>query len=228
MAGMQRIPWRTVVREVVPVPARTFASTAVRRVRHGNPGLLMWYASPSVAPPPDVPGRFSLRTWAPGDNPAWLRLLNESAAFGEWDAARLARETKGLIPGTQVFVTDGTALVAGTGAFERGVLGRAGLELGWVVRDPSVRGAALGESAFIACLRAAAAIAAGRPIFLYTDDHRLTAIELYLRSGFVPDLRADRAYPLRWERVFRALARRRAHAQSPRAEAIEAREPAPS
>jgi len=227
MANMRHLPGRDDFSQLVPKPARTVVWKALRKLRDDDPGLLMWFASPSAPPVPALPPPFSMRAWQAGDDEAWIGLLNASAAFGEWDAARLATETRGLVPETQVFIVEGDSLVAGTGAFERQVQGMAGLELGWVVRHPGVRGAALGEIAFIAALRKARAIADGRPIFLYTDDHRLTAIEIYLRMGFVPDLQADGAFPKRWERVFRALARRRANTPPPANPARDERENAP-
>ncbi len=152
---------------------------------------------------------YTLRQWQPGDDPGWVALLNESGAFGDWDEARMGVEMVGLLRECQYFAVCGTKLVAGAGVLERSLHKRTAMEIGWVVRDPSFKGQQLGLGVTLAALKSAQGVASGRPIYLYTDDHRLAAIEMYLDLGFIPDLHSHRGYPKRWERVFKELALRR-------------------
>ena len=73
---------------------------------------------------------------------------------------------------------------------------------------PAHSGNQLGLAVMVRAMRAALALPGRRPVYLYTDHHRLTAIAMYLDLGFAPDLTSHRSYPGRWEAVFRALARR--------------------
>ncbi|MGE3075581.1 MAG: GNAT family N-acetyltransferase [Dehalococcoidia bacterium] len=134
--------------------------------------------------------------------------MNASDTFGEWDAERLRRENEGLIREAQVFAVENGRLVAATGVLERPLRGKPALEMAWVTRHPAHAGLGLGRAVFIRALREVLARRPGTLVYLYTDDHRLTAIEMYLDLGFVPELRSDRSYPGRWERVFVALVRR--------------------
>lgn len=194
------------LRRRTPKQVRRAAWWMLRTARRERPALLMRYGL-SVAPPEiAAPAGYELRAWRPGDDGRWVDLMNASGAFGRWDRARLSTETRGLLRETQSFAVQGERLVAATGILDRPLSGRPALELAWVVRDPAHSGKQLGTSAMVRALRAALALPGGRPVYLYTDAHRLTAIRIYLDFGFVPDLTSHRSYPLRWEAVFRDLA----------------------
>lgn len=177
-------------------------------LRRQRPGLLMRYARPAAPTEIEAPAGYEIRAWRPGDDEGWVDLLNASGAFGSWTPARLAAETRGLLREAQFFAVQEGKLVAATGILARSLRRKPALELAWVARHPAHGGKELGRAVVIRALRAALALPGRRPVHLYTDDHRLTAIAIYLDLGFVPDLRSHRSYPGRWEAVFRALARR--------------------
>ena len=161
-----------------------------------------------AAPPPG----YAVRAFRPGDEREWLALLNASGAFGDWDELRLSRETRDLLPEAQMFAEQEGRLVAATGVLERPLRGKPALEMAWVTRDPRDAGNGLGRTVFVRSLHAIRELYPRTPVYLYTDDHRLTAIAMYLDLGFAPELRSHKSYPVRWERVFIELARRGRHA----------------
>ena len=175
--------------DVEPISARaTRIADAARNDRAGRRGAAVGY---------------EIRTWQPGDNEQWVALLEATGTFGKWSSERLAAETVGLIRDAQFFAVQGATIVAATGLVSRPLAGRPALEVAWVARHPAHRGHELGRSLVVRALRAAEEMPGSAPIYLYTDDHRLTAIDLYLDVGFVPDLTRHRSYPARWEEVFR-------------------------
>lgn len=174
----------------------------------------MRYGS-AIAPEPfDPPPGYELRPWQSGDDEKWIDLLNASGSFGKWDRERLATESQGLVRSAQYFMVHQQRLVAATGILERPLDRLPGLELAWVVRHPAFKERGLGRCTVIRALRAALEWSPPHPIFLYTDDERLTAIEIYLELGFIPDLESHKSYPRRWEAVAKALTWRSAAAVS--------------
>ena len=201
------------LRKHTPKPLRTVAWRTLNLFQRGRPALLMRHVTivPAAVVPPSG---YEIRTWQPGDNEQWVALLEATGTFGKWSSERLAAETVGLIRDAQFFAVHGATIVAATGLVSRLLAGRPALEVAWVARHPAHRGHELGRSLLVRALRAAEEMPGSRPIYLYTDDHRLTAIDLYLDVGFVPDLTRHRSYPARWEEVFRGLACRRRRAAS--------------
>lgn len=193
----------------VPRPVRAIGWNALQWVKHETPALLMLHVGGELPARTFVADGYALRRWQPGDDSGWIALLNQSGAFGGWDEQRLARETAGLLRESQYFALSGSKLVAGAGVLERPLREHSALEIGWVVRDPDYKDKHLGLRVTEAALIHAREVAGARPVYLYTDDHRLTAIEMYVDLGFVPDLHSHRSYARRWERVFRELALRR-------------------
>lgn len=199
------------LRRRTPKPIRSLAWRVLTAVRRERPGLLMRY--PLRAAPARVeaaPG-YTVRAWQPGDDSGWIDLLNASGAFGRWDESRLVMEMDGLVRAAQFFalVAEGGQLVACTGVLARPLAGRPALEIAWVARHPGHAGRKLGLAVVTHAMEAALAQPGAPPLYLYTDDHRLTAIRMYLDLGFVPDLTSHRSYPRRWQGAFLALARRK-------------------
>ncbi|MEO8541845.1 MAG: GNAT family N-acetyltransferase [bacterium] len=195
-------------RRRVPRPLRAVGWKVLNAIKHEQPGLLMRYQGVSDLVEMPLPPGYELRPLREGDQQGWVALLNESGAFGEWDYERLERETHGLIRSAQFFVEHDGELVAATGVLDRPLRHEPALEIGWVVRAPNHTGMNLGRVVVVRALHEATRIADARTVYLYTDDHRLTAIALYLDIGFVPDLVAHRSYKSRWQAVFAALDRR--------------------
>lgn len=187
-------------------------------IKREEPGLLMRYAGITTPPPVPLPPGYEVRSWRDGDDAAWVRLMQVSGAFGDWDATRLAKETRGVLHETQFFAVHDGALVAATGVIARPLAGEPALELAWVARDPAHRGHRLGLAVIVEALRTSLALPGSRDVFLYTDAHRLTAIGIYLDLGFAPDLTSHPAYARRWELVFRRRAERGTRGESVSAE----------
>lgn len=200
------------VRKRIPRPIRSLGWRTLQRLRNPAPGLLMHYEGPATLPMPVAPEGHILRTWQPGDDESWITLLNDSQTFGAWDAERLEVEMATLVREAQFFVVQGEALVAATGIHARKLDGRDAFEVGWVVRHPRHSGRGLGRITVQAALSIAQEVEPHRRVFLYTDDYRLTAIQMYLDLGFVPDLQKHPRYAERWDRVRAELARREAAA----------------
>jgi len=202
------------LRRKTPRAVRRAAWRTLTALRRTEPGLLMRYGSANVPEPLDPPPGYELRSWQPGDDEEWIELLNASGSFGQWDHERLATEAEGLVRTAQFFIVHRQHLVAATGILERQLDRLPGLELAWVVRHPSFKERRLGRCTVIRALRSALEWSPPRPIFLYTDDERLTAIEIYLELGFIPDLESHKSYPRRWQAVNAALALRKTAALS--------------
>lgn len=202
----------------LPAPVRTAGWKTLRWLKHERPGLLMLYVGKDRPVSTALPAGFVLRPWREGDDAAWLALLNESAAFGLWTEARFAETIVRQPREAQFFVATEEALVASAGVIDRPLHKQPGLEIAWVVRHPSHRGQQLGLTVLHAALGCALTLPGSRKVHLYTDDHRLTAIQTYLDIGFIPDFRSHRSYSRRWASVMRELAQREediASAQEP-------------
>lgn len=132
----------------------------------------------------------------------WAGLLHAGGQLGPWNEERVMLETALLVAGTQVFLRLDDQLVACAGMYDRDP---HSWEIGWISVHPAHRRKGLGESVMRLTLERARALAlAPRPILLYTEDHRVDAIRLYLRLGFRPVLRHS-SHRRRWRRVSRGL-----------------------
>jgi mycothiol synthase len=136
----------------------------------------------------------------------WARLLNAGGQLGPWNEERVALETALLVAGTQVFLSFDSLLVAGAGIYDRDP---GSWEIGWICVHPDHRRKGLGESVIRLALQRAYALTR-RPVLLYTEDHRLDAIRLYVRLGFRPVSR-HASHRRRWRRVSEGLPTEAAH-----------------
>lgn len=156
--------------------------------------------------PPSPPPGYALRTYRPGDDDAWIELLN-TGQFGEWDHERLramlAGERAPLPREAIFFATRDDRPVGAACVFLWPLVDGEIGELGWVAVHPDHRGRGLGA---VIC-RAALAFVRDRGLrycYLGTEDFRLAAIKTYLRLGFQPEL-LDHTQPARWAAIRRAL-----------------------
>jgi mycothiol synthase len=153
-------------------------------------------------PPPG----YGLRTFRPGDEDAWLALL-QSGEFSPWDRARLdqmlASEHVRVPHDGILFATQDDRPVGAASTHLHP--GDHGIEpeLGWVVVDPRHRGLGLGRLVCDAVLEYVARLGYDHA-YLKTDDFRLPAIRTYLRLGFEPVL-IDPSHPARWAAIYRLL-----------------------
>lgn len=150
-----------------------------------------------------LPARPDTDVAGPADATALARLL--SASFDEpWDVERVHRDLLDEPTVTAVFVVrDHDRIVATASA--RTLPDRypdAGY-LHWVAADPAVRGRGVGQAAVVTVLHRFAEEGLQASV-LETDDHRLAAIKLYLRLGYVPQY-PEPDHEGRWSAIFPRL-----------------------
>ena len=160
----------------------------------------------SAARGPSPPAGYGLRTFRPGDEDAWLALL-QSGEFGAWDRVRLdlmLRHPHVKVPRDGIFFATVDDRPVGTAStYLHPVDERIDPELGWVVVGPGHRGHGLGVTVCRAVLDYIGRLGYDHA-YLLTDDFRLPAIKTYLRLGFEPSL-ADSSHPSRCAAIRRQL-----------------------
>lgn len=148
-----------------------------------------------------LPSDYSMRTWQPGDDDEFVRLM-QLAGFDGWnlDSLRAAKQ-KALPDGIFLAVdTRSDALVATAMATHLPADNHPfGGELGWVAGHPDHRSKGLGMAVCTAVMQRYAS-AGYRRVYLKTDDWRLPAITIYLKLGFLPFLFAP-DMEQRWREV---------------------------
>ncbi len=139
----------------------------------------------------------------PGDADALARLL--TASFGEpWDAAKVRSYLLDEPTVSQTFlIRDGDRVVATASARTLPERYPGAGYLHWVAADPEARGRGIGREVVLAVLQRFVVEGCTASV-LETDDHRLAAIKLYLRLGYVPQY-PDPDHERRWSVIFRAL-----------------------
>ncbi len=168
--------------------------------------LQMVLRSDVLAHPPALgtPPGYRLRGFRVGEESLHTRLMR--AAGFEWtDQMRESAVAKCLSGGFIVVEHEETRLLVATAMAHCNPSPHfpEGGELGWVAADPDHRGRGLGLAVCAAAVRRFAH-AGYVQVYLRTDDHRLPAINIYLKLGFVPFLHApDMAE--RWHSVSRLL-----------------------
>jgi mycothiol synthase len=163
---------------------------------------------------PRVAEGYRLRTYRPGDEADWARLIRTYIG-GEWDA----ESTRANLTGQERFFPDGLffveSAVAGTRIPAPTVVGTACAwrpsaqeweegELHMVAVDERHRGHGLGRALCLAVLRYFREKGFKR-VRLSTDDFRLAAIKVYLDLGFAPVI-VDELHRQRWQDIHAALA----------------------
>lgn len=151
--------------------------------------LQMVWPSRLLASPPaiDLAEGYSLRTYRPGDEASFYRVMDR-AGFEDWNDEILRPWLAKILPAGWFFVehqlSDQIVATAMT-THNPSTLHPFGGELSWVAADPAHRGNGLGTAVCSAVV--ARFLAAGyRNIYLKTDDWRLPALKIYLTLGFLP------------------------------------------
>jgi mycothiol synthase len=167
-----------------------FAALGWTATEHG--GRQMRRDLEGVPPVPETPG-YRLRTYEPGDDAHWTRLVRAAFATEEgshgpggvdpfhreflaqslWEPGRLflaVREADGAVAGT-------------TASWEYEIEGRRVGLIHWVAVDPAHRGHRLGEALNLAALHDMQA-RGHREAYLHTDYRLRAAVRLYERLGF--------------------------------------------
>jgi mycothiol synthase len=156
---------------------------------------------PDLAELPAVSAAIEIAT--PADADGLARLL--TASFGEpWDPDRVRRDLLEDATVTQTFlIRDGERIVATASSRMLPETHPGAGYLHWVASDPETRGRGIGRAVVLAVLHRFAADGCAASV-LETDDHRLAAIKLYLRLGFVPEYR-EADHQRRWSAILRQL-----------------------
>lgn len=173
------------------------------------PQLMMELPESGLAafrPAPPAPG-YALRTYRPGDERRFFALM-ALAGWPGWDDAKLQPWIARIPPESWFMAIDqasGQIVATAMGLHNHTPLHPFGGELGWVAGDPAHAGRGLGLAVCAAVT--ARLIAAGyRGIHLYSEDHRLPALNTYFKLGYQPLLYApDMAG--RWRQVCALLGR---------------------
>jgi mycothiol synthase len=155
---------------------------------------------------PEPVAGYGLRTFRPGDEQAWIDILN-TGDFAPWDRVRLDRmlsDVRELVPSEGIyFATWGGRPIGCTSTHLHVDQGEAGAELGWVAVRPEHRGHGLAMQTCRAVLHYIGS-RGYEYAYLKTEDFRLPAIKTYLRLGFEPEM-VDETHPGRWAALRRAL-----------------------
>jgi len=132
---------------------------------------------------------YSLRTYRPGDEPRFFRLM-ELAGWPGWDNERLKPSLSRILPDgwfTAVHEASGEIVATAMALHNYSGLQPFQGNIGWLAGDPAHAGNGLGSA--VSAAATARLIAAGyRDIRLGTEDFRLAAISIYLKLGYVPVL----------------------------------------
>lgn len=166
------------------------------------PQLVMRRADLSGLPELRLPEGYTLRSFRPGDEPHWERIV--AAAFG-WNRS-FGREIRSHFcfrPERVLFVCAGDIPVATACAWQEpewedncGYLHMVGV-------DPDHAGRGLGHAVSLAALERMALDGKTQAV-LETDDFRLAAVKTYVKLGFRPVAGTERL-DARWREVFRKL-----------------------
>jgi mycothiol synthase len=156
-----------------------------------EPQLQMVWPEHLLEAPPAVllsPG-YALRTYRPGDEPGFFRVM-ALAGWPGWDEAKL-RPWLARIPPESWFMViheaSGEIVATAMGLHDHSNDHPFGGELGWVAADPAHAGRGLGLA--VSAAVTARLIEAGyRNVHLYTERWRLSALKTYLKLGYVPFL----------------------------------------
>jgi len=151
---------------------------------------MVWPEHLLNAPPvPRLAAGFGLRTYRPGDEPRFFRLM-ELAGWPGWDNERLRPSRSRILPdGWFMAVHETSGEITATAMALHNYSGLQPFQgnLGWLAGDPAHAGHGLGSA--VSAAATARLIAAGyRDIRLGTEDFRFAAIRIYLKLGYLPVL----------------------------------------
>ena len=174
---------------------------------HDDEYLQMLWPNHLLSSPPAVtlPPGYSLRTYQPGDEPAYYKLM-ALAGFPEWNDAYMTEWIGRILPGSWFMIVQestGEIVATAMGCHDHSDLHPFGAALGWVAGHPSHSGKGLG-AAVSAAVTARLMRAGYSDIHLHTEDDRLAAIKIYLKLGYVPLLYTPGMQD-RWQSVYRNL-----------------------
>ena len=163
-----------------------------------------------LPPLPALPDGYALRETQPGDIPAVAAVLDRSFADDSWDLARSWDEARVAatlneeqgVKQTLVIGFRGRPIATASARLQPDRFPGSGY-LHWVAVDPDHRGQRLGFFLSLAVLHTFRTLGCTDAL-LETQDHRLAAIQTYLKLGFLPQF-PDESHRERWATVTQNL-----------------------
>ena len=156
-----------------------------------------------------LPPPYSARWHRPGDEAAWLRIHRAADALNTFPEGKFREQfgdDHGPLARRQLYLSDALGREIGTATAWRNdrYRGRPFGRLHWVAIVPEEQGRGLAKPLLtLACNRL---LELGHEsAYLTTNTARTAAVNLYLKFGFVPDIRADRELEA-WRRLREVVA----------------------
>jgi len=158
-----------------------------------------------------LPAPYTLRWYQPGDERDWVAIHVAADPYHTFTAETFVQEfgaEQALLPTRQAYLCDGTGTPVGTTTawfYKDEEEEDYGL-IHWVAIQPALHGQGLAKPLLaLVCQRLQEL--GHTQVYLNTSTGRIPAIGLYLRFGFVPKMRRDRATTIRaWQQVRERLA----------------------
>lgn len=158
-----------------------------------------------------LPAPYSLRWYQPGDERHWVDIHVAADPYHTFTAETFVREfgeDQAELPTRQAYLCDamGTPVGTTTAWFYTDEEDEDYGLIHWVALQPALHGQGLSKPLLAAVCQRLQELGHTRA-YLNTSTARIPAIGLYLRFGFVPKLRRDRATTIRaWQQVREHLA----------------------
>jgi mycothiol synthase len=143
----------------------------------------------NARPPVSISPEYRLRTYQPGDEPHFYKLM-ELAGWPGWNDEKLRPWLFRILPEgwfMVVYAASGELVATAMALHDHTWLYPFCGEVGWVAGDPAHAGQGLGM-AVSAAVTARFMDAGYRNIHLYTEHWRLPALKIYLKLGYIPFL----------------------------------------
>ncbi|MEM7028856.1 MAG: GNAT family N-acetyltransferase [Chloroflexota bacterium] len=143
-----------------------------------------------------VPSPYVLRWYQPGDEIHWLDIQVQSNDFAMNLSLERYRKSFGqdvsVLAERQAFLCDQTGYPIGTASawFDDDYAGQAFGQVHWVAIRPNWQGKGLGNALLSTICHRLRDLGHGQT-YLHTSTARTPAIKLYLKFGFVPEIRGD-------------------------------------
>jgi GNAT superfamily N-acetyltransferase len=142
-----------------------------------------------------LPQGYSFRWYQPGDEALWVEIYTKAEAYIKINAELFWKEFGEDKPGLQermCFVLDDQQRGIGTATawFNREYFGADSGRIHWVAIIPDAQGKGLSKPLMTTVLRKMRTLGHIRT-YLVTSSARIPAINLYLKFGFVPEIRHE-------------------------------------
>jgi len=144
----------------------------------------------------DLPAGFSLRAYRPGDEAEWLRIHELADRYNTFTASTFTEQFGAdaeVLRRRQLYLCEpaGAAIGTATAWFDDDFRGERWGRVHWVAIVPAFQGRGLGKPLMSAVCNRLRQLG-HRRAYLTSNTARVPAIGLYLKFGFVPEIRTAR------------------------------------